>query len=240
MKTAVIISGQMRTFARCLPTIKWHVLRKLEDPAFFVSCAEDDNAGSAELLRAEFPKAQIEIEHVNPPLLDEPPAFLMDYAPYEVTPTKTPGVSPMQGILRQLWHMSRAWKFAVSKGAAECDMIIRSRADLHFQRFELNHVPTADFAFVPWWGNYGGVNDRFAVMGNRAAPAWFETYDVLPDLIAAGCPFHPESLVCASLARSDVKILRTLAAEFAFRRANGDLDHMIPLPGEFAEYSAHL
>src|SRR4051812_18224185 len=37
MSTAVLISGQMRTFASCVANQNWMVFRKLKDPYFFIS-----------------------------------------------------------------------------------------------------------------------------------------------------------------------------------------------------------
>lgn len=243
MKTAVILSGQTRTFARCLPSIHWAVFSKLENPHFFASVANDEDAGAIELLRQQYPDAPIFIEKVDQPTLAEPPVQTSWHAPYAITPTKTPGVGPLQGILRALWHYSRAWKFACEHGAQDCEMVMRCRPDLHFHRFEYpEHAEGWErFAFTPYWGNYGpGVNDRFAVMGPTAAKAYFETYDVLPDLINAGEPFHPETLVGAALRRANIRISRTLCAEFGFLRKNGEFVHMQVLPGELAEWIAHL
>ena len=254
MKTAILISGQLRTFARCLPTLRYHVFRCIPEPAFFVSAADDSDAKSAELLREAFPNAKVEIEIVKQPTLDEPPLVLADSAPYAITPTRTPGVGPLQGILRQLWHMSRVWAFAMEKGAGEAELFVRCRPDLHFQSFALpyfrywpdrgqpaglapeNELTIApNEAFTPWWGNFGGVNDRFALLGRQAAEAWFKTFDVLPELLdpkGIGCPFHPESLVAASLERSKCVINRTLRATFAFRRRDGTFEHATVLPDE--------
>ena len=240
MKTAVIIDGQQRTFARCLPNQKRMLYRHLGDVDFFVSCADDENAASAELLRKEFPNSKVVIEKVTPPQLPEPPAVLADHAPYALTPTKTPGVSAFQGILRQLWHHSRAWKFANENGVRDYGFVVRCRADLHFHEFKMPiEFPFTKEAYTPWWGTYGGVNDRFALLGYDAAKAYFETYDVLPDLLAEGCSFHPESLIHAALERAEID-MRFVLANFSFRRLNGDMEHMAVQPHEIAYLAATL
>ena len=240
MKTAIVISGQMRTFARTYATLKWHVFRKLENPVFYVSCADDANAASAELLRKDYP--EVHIEKVIPPALAEPPLSLADAAPYAITPTRTPGIGPLQGILRQHWHMSRAWKFVTETGLSdEVQTVVRCRADLHFHKFEMIHPLLKTDCHAPWWGTFGsGLNDRFAVLGVKAAKAYHETYDVLPQLLEAGCPFHPETLVGAALEFANCHIERDLCAEFAFRRENGDFEHMVVLPSEMARYTATI
>lgn len=250
MKTAVIISGQARTFARCLASQHWNVYRKLERPHFYVSVADDADAESMELLRKQYPNAPIFIERVIQPQLPEPSASLAAHAPYAIS-------SPIQAILRQLWHLSRAWKFANENGAGECDVFIRARPDLHFHSFDLRNgqvwvqrfsqdgvangfVVNSWSALMPWWGTYGGVNDRLAVLGKDAARYYFEAWDRLPELLAEGCPLHPESIICASMQRGGVSISPTLGAEFAALRPNGQLVHMVVLPQEMSSYTAHL
>jgi len=240
MKTAVIISGQARSFARCLPNLAWAVFSKLENPNFFCSVAKDADASSVEMLRVKYPAAPVHIEVVEQPTLSEPPMIHTLHAPYSITPTQTPGVGPLQGIMRQLWHLSRAYKFAVENGAGECEVFVRCRPDLNFHRFKYMRPAGAYDAFTPWFGNYGGVNDRFAILGTSAARHYFETYDRIPSLLEAGCPFHPESLVCASLEAGGVSIWRGLTAEFAVIRKDGEWVHMQATPQEMCEFTASI
>lgn len=235
MKTAILISGQARTFARCLASQHWAVYRKLEQPHFYVSVADDADAQNMELLRKQYPNAPVFIEKLKQPDLPEPSATLAAHAPYAIS-------SSVQAILRQLWNLSRVWRFAQQHGADECDVFIRARADLHFHSAKVEGmgcVKEAE-AFTPWWGTYGGVNDRFAVLGKEAAKAYFTAWDKLPEMLADGCPLHPESIVCAAMQRAGITISPTLAAEFAALRPDGKLVHMVVLPQELAAYTAHL
>ncbi len=259
--TAVILAGQCRTFPRCLPSLAWQVFSKLENPHFFASVAKDEDAGAIELLRARYPNAPVHIEVVEQPTLAEPPWEHTLHAPYAITPTRTPGVGPLQGILRQLWHNSRAYRFACEAakkessthipGLLDYDLVVRSRMDLMFARFvrplHLGLAIKDTDAFTPYWGHFGpGVNDRFAILGKTAAKAYFETYDNLPAMLADGIPFHPETLVGAAIERAGCTISRTLLAEFAMLRKptpqnpQGEFVHMQVLPGELAEWVTHL
>lgn len=242
MKTAVIISGQMRTFAQCYPNQKYTVFRKLEDPHFFVSCEDNEQADSAELLKKDY--KHVHIERVKPPELQCPDMAYTLHAPYAITPTKIPGVPPLLGIMRQLWHLSRAWKFAaeVTDGWKEFDQsddaIMRLRPDLHFHRFDTVMLDSVYQALTPWWGTYGGVNDRCALLGFKAAAAYFETYDKLPTLLEQGCSFHPESLVAAALDHGGCDVSQTLDAEFGFKRMNGEFEPMQVSAGEIARHAS--
>jgi hypothetical protein len=95
-------------------------------------------------------------------------------------------------------------------------------------------------AVTPWWGTYGGINDRFSLLGRTAADAFFSIYDLLPKMLEEGAPFHPETLAGYALRRAGCVIDDTLDAEFAFRRRDGTFEHMVALPQEVSRFIASL
>ena len=61
MKTAVLISGQLRTFKKCYPTQKWQIFRHYEpDIHFFVSCVNDDQVNDAALITRDYENVSLE------------------------------------------------------------------------------------------------------------------------------------------------------------------------------------
>jgi hypothetical protein len=227
MKTAIIITGAMRTFDRCLPALHWHVFRHYPDADFFVSTVMDADADSAELLYKKYPEAKVEIEAV--PAQPDCVADLMAKGvlfPAKWTPGQTYTHEPYaisvepQAVVRQLWQLERGYKLLGAKGGAyQC--VIRCRPDLWFHSFTPPPVGAME-SNVPWWGKFGGCNDRFAVMGHAAAAQYFTAYSAIPDLVAAGCPIHPESLVKAAASRAGCYTRPTLCAEFSTLRKNGE------------------
>jgi hypothetical protein len=237
MKTAILLSGAMRTFDQCLKTQQWHVYRHFKNPDFFVSTVEDADAHKAQLLNF-IPHGRVEIEAVKeqPDCVTEMrekcgedvlpkqwggPGIPYTFEPYAIS------VHP-QAVLRQLWQLEKCWEFFTSKATAtEYDVIIRVRPDLWFHSVERFRArpetgSSKNVAYVPNWGRFGGVNDRFAILGQAAAYAYFNTYSKIPELTKAGCPIHPESLVAASLEFANVGI-QPLQVEFSTLRppANG-------------------
>src|SRR5690606_40937404 len=77
-------------------------------------------------------------------------------------------------------------------------------------------------ALTPWWGRFGGVNDRFAILGYHAACAYFTTYSRAQAFLESGCPLHPESLIKASLEAAGCRFDDTLDVSFSTLRANGE------------------
>lgn len=228
MKTAIILTGAMRTFDRCLPTLHWHVFRHYPDADFFVSTIGDADAGKTDLLRAKYPKARVEIDIVpeQPDCVAElrakgvhfPPKWVKGQ-PYTFEPYAI-SVEP-QAVVRQLWQLERGYKMARDPKNGNYERFIRCRPDLWFHSYKPKPVDSY-CASVPWWGRFGGTNDRFALLGRSAAANYFTTYSAIPELVEAGCPIHPESLVLAAAKRGGCYVLQTLCAEFSTLRNNGE------------------
>lgn len=255
MSTAILISGQLRSWRDCLPTLQWSCFRKLDDPHFYISCANDEQAKDAELIR-ELHK-NVWIETVDQPRLEETIQMhtASAHAPYAIS-------VPHQSIIRQAWHMQRVYQFAMENGSEKHDTFIRCRPDLWMTDCELPTplIPTSKpgewwviayhgiHCYSPWWGRFAGCNDRFAIMGKPAAAHYFNLYSQIPALLDKGCPFHPESLLLAHLEANGVEVHHTLNAVFSTLRLP-EPDPQYPgqkrqerrfpeiLPNEIAEYA---
>lgn len=210
-KTAVLISGQMRSFAQVYPNIRWYVLRKLKNPVFFVSCAKDEQSKTADLLRKDFKDVSIEI--IEQPTLPEPDFKLCAHAGYTPTPNNQ---TVVQSILRQIWHYNRVWEFMrETRDPDEFSTFVRLRPDLHFHKFDYPGDPLPNQFHGPCWGTYSGVNDRFSIMGRWAAQAYFQAHITLSKLFDLGCPLHPETIQGAILELHDCDIRNTMVADFS-------------------------
>lgn len=253
MPTAVIISGQVRTFSTCLPSLRHHVFNRLDDPHFFCSVADENQASDIHLLEAYYP-GKVFVERVTQPELSLPgdtkPASsnlgesqrhrLAVFAPYAIS-------SPIQSILRAAWAMNRAWEFfdfECKSHPAETptgdwlgmfDTIVRCRTDLWFHAFAGSSFTLApDAAHLPWWSRCGGVNDRFGIMGMEAARHYFTHYAKIGAMLESGCPLHPESLLAESLRLGGVAVHNTLLATFSTVRQSGERQKPLEYPGELA------
>ncbi len=191
---AVIITGELRTLDKCLPNLDWNVFRHYKGAKFFVSTVNDKNASKVQLLKDRYDVVDVEVVDKQPDFPDEKkwtPGEFYTHEPYAIS------VSP-EAILRQLWQLEQGWNL-FEKAKLDCDTIIRCRPDLWFHNFRPIWNPFSYDAHVPGFGTFGGVNDRFAVLGKGAAMRYFTTFSQRINLWDAGCPFHPESMVKASL-----------------------------------------
>lgn len=218
----------MRSFARCYPSQRWQIFRHYEpDIYFFVSVCDDVRASDAELLREHY--ENVRVETYKDPELSEIPSEYGAWAPYANATTH-------DKLLLQHWGNKRIWEFFKANADFDStDIIIRIRADLFIHGFQRPLVNNEWEAFCPWWGKFGGVNDRLAVMGVKAAEAYFTVYDKILGLLKQGCPFHPETLVKESLITAGAEIHNTLMTEFSTVRENGDQRWPEIRPSDHAE-----
>lgn len=238
MKIAVIITGEMRTFDACLPTLHHHVLRHFRPGGmdFFVATVADKNALKVNLLKERFPECRTEVSTV----LEQPDCVAMlrgrgvklpqewtrgrfyTHEPYAIS------VHP-QAVARQLWQLEEGWNLFTQRATlTDYAAVIRVRPDLYWQSFTppaaaiMDALRDAPQVISPWWGRFGGRNDRFAILSlaGGAAADYFRTFSNIPRLDADGVPFHPESLVAASVAPHADVITDAL---FGTLRENGEL-----------------
>ncbi len=219
MKTAVLISGQLRTFRKCYLTQRWQIFRHYEpDIHFFASLSGADDASLAEsILLEDYNSIYIE-SYDDPTDLPNIPTEQGTFAPYA-------NATSHYKLMLQHWGNKKVWDFFASSAATESfDVVIRIRPDLWIHRFQ---PPRTDSSFMsnavcsPWWGKFGGINDRLAIMGKEAAPIYFGLYDAIPRLLSNGCPFHPETLLAEHLRIADVIVESNLMTEFSTERMDG-------------------
>lgn len=98
-------------------------------------------------------------------------------------------------------------------------------------------LPLPDsLCLTAYWSRWGGVNDRIALLGRKAAEAYFTTFAVREELRKMHCPCHPETMVATALELAGIRQSHTLATEFVARRVNELVPHD-PQPWELAEYA---
>ncbi len=183
------------------------------DIHFFVSCCDDEQAQNASLLSADYENVHIE-RYQDPTDLPEIPKEKGFWAPYANATTH-------DKLMLQHWGNKKVWDFFASSAVwPSFDTIIRIRPDLWIHRFQ-PEVPQENTVIAPWWGKFGGINDRLAIMGRNAAETYFNLYGGIEMLLKHGCPFHPETLLAAWLEMCGVAVENTLMATFSTDRMDG-------------------
>lgn len=238
MTTAIIYTGHLRSFEKCLENQRWHVLRHFPNASFYIVTEEDEDAHKAGMLKAKYPGV-VEIRYVKQPPMVIPngcpdewqPGLPYMHEPYHIS------VDPRH-VLGQLWMLREGWRL-YQEANDPADLIIRIRPDLWFHSFTKPHglhmsVNTGenkktpysafeDVAWTPRFGKFGGCNDRFALLGAKAAEAYFTAHDNIPAMLAEGAPLHPETLVRYAMERRGISVLDDMRADFSTLRKTGEM-----------------
>ena len=108
MSTALLYSGQLRTFAACYPTQRWHVLRHFSDIHFFFTIQDQPDA--AEILApliADYGADRVHLDLRTDPDLtaDLTPQLSRAFhaAPYA-------NAAPAHQLLLQHWYQAAVWR----------------------------------------------------------------------------------------------------------------------------------
>ncbi len=228
MRTAILYSGGIRSFDKCLPNHAWMIHRHFPGADFYCATVSDADTHKVNCLK-QWNGLEIHDKQPDFPLPPRCPAQwtpgkYYSHEPYFIS------VSPA-AIIGQLWQLQNVWNLIPD--GKEYDCYIRIRPDIWFHEFEkpfkkyedmgANVWPVPVMAFTPYFGRFGGCNDRFAILGAKAAEAYFNTYSLMNRLIADGCPLHPESLIKAALESEGCVINDQLNAVFSTLRTSGEM-----------------
>ena len=241
----------MRSFDACWKNHEWQVLRHFPDAKFYLCTADDEDHMKATAFRGG--NAWTRVRKLKQPEMVIPagcPSEWRPGSPYMHEPYHI-SVDP-RAVLGQLWMLREGWRL-YQEANDPADLIIRIRPDLWFHSFALPHAfrmfehdpkrrtveikcdsaqiekaqaqidARSATACTPWWGRFGGVCDRFAMLGAKAAEAYFTTYDHIPAMIAEGAPLHPETLVHYAMKRAGISICDDMKAEFSTLRKSGEM-----------------
>jgi|SRR5271165_3978150 len=197
MKTAVLVSGQMRSLDGCIASIQKHVLSRIADYDVIAHVADDEDAWKVEMLE---PRKCVVVKQ---PLLDEK----------NYIHRSGRGVSGIQQVLRMFWSMeesNRLRHHVESESGAPYDWIIRLRPDTEFFS-DIEDLGACDpsAVYIPTFCNYWGYNDRFAFGGGRAMDLYHDKMRLLDTYIDQLGIFHPESILKWAIDRAGVQVKRT-------------------------------
>lgn len=231
MKVAFIYSGAMRSFDKCATNHQWMIWRHFHEAKVYCATQQDADWVSV----AAFSNRGMLCTHR---VLEQPEMVIPKGCPDEWQPGRPYMHEPYhisvdpRAVLGQLWMLREGWRL-YQEANDPADLIIRIRPDLWFHSFEsprwFVRTPkslvdsSGKIACIPWWGRFGGCNDRFALLEPKAAEAYFTTYDHIPAMIQEGAPLHPETLVHYSMKRAGISICDDMKAEFSTLRKSGEM-----------------
>lgn len=234
MKTAILISGQCRTLDFCFRSLKEQVLDFFPEADVFISAAADQDASNI-IAFDDLPSKFGDV--VDQPALDEKDYLAKSLGGKFFIGDGPEDTTAVQRILRQAWHLRRVYEQA--RDHADYERFIRVRMDQWFH-VGCKNTPTLEgqYAMVPWWGSFGGVNDRFAIMDALTAESYC-WWPYLDDFLADGCRFHPETLTAWAIKATGTPIYHHPILSSTLKRIDGKLTQRTPeiLPDEYVQIS---
>jgi len=180
MKTALIYTGELRTWNRCRENQEQNLIRP-EHELFWHTYEDPQYRGR-----------WVPISN--------------DYCPPGETPyhaNKIPETIPERVL--NMWHNIFV-HWALTPHRYDC--YVRARPDIRFDGVvELNNEPGV--VYIPVGNDFrGGVNDQFAFGGYAEMKCYFELYLNFKKMFSDGLIFHPEYYLKQHLERKGIRIER--------------------------------
>lgn len=202
MKIAVLLSGQLRSAALCLDSLRRHVLEPIGPHDLFAHVADDPGVRLVERLRPR------DLVVAAPPSFDEGNLVHRSGRGFGGTP------GDVHRLLAQFWRLEESCRLkcaAETTDGVPYDWVLRVRPDSLYHR-PIEDLSTLDpgAVYLPGFGNFHGYNDRFAFGGSAPMDTYHRRLgEPLMDYLAAGGVLHPESILRGVLDRAAVRVRRT-------------------------------
>ncbi len=233
MRVAICLSGHMREFRECAATLKRYVLDVPgNDCDVFIHTW--DKLGwyspndSASVARSTH-DVEKEIRRLYNPIkfvIEPTKEFNVDsYCIPQRRPNVKKGTRG-EHILGMYYKIKMANLLKREHEAATrkvYDVVVRSRPDVYHyapQPFEMELTGRSVYVDIP--GQYGGVNDQFAIGNSYNMDTYALCYDHIPTYIKKGCQWRPEPILLYHLRNFGVQI-RAKHMNYHLLRPNGEL-----------------
>ena len=208
---AVCLSGQLRTFDRCLPSIKKHILDRI-DCDIFAYIAEDVHSGNINLLNTT-------------ETIIKPDSFINEYN--LINQTGGLGVISIQVILQQingLYEVNKMKMKYEQQNNKKYDWVIRLRPDMVFSS-DMEDLTKCDnnSIYIPCGNDHCGYNDRFAFGNSKNMDIYMNRFSLVNENYKE--IIHPESMLKYVLDKNNIKILRS-NIDYNTWRLNGQITYM--------------
>jgi hypothetical protein len=221
MKTAILISGQLRDARNCFPSLKEYVIDLYNADVFIDTWSPSsnlldhrgqlipDNLTTQEMLSLYKPKLAMFEDFDDSPLFDRIKQTVngnkIGYDGSHAWETKIENVFYMY---YKVWRCLQHMKHYEAINNFKYDQVIRMRFDLLFESFPIIQADPG-IVYVPaGFDHRGGINDLLS-LGNR------ETMEMICDLFVnlvqyakAGFGMHPESILRTHIETCGLKINR--------------------------------
>lgn len=224
LKTALCISGHLRTFESNFESVRSNILDKSDCDIFIHTWG---SIGTPHRFDANLPNIETRL------LLDKINKL---YNPKKIViePMKTFFVTPLMqsrladfrdvpGILSMFYKMEACNNLKIEYEREQgftYDLVIRFRGDIFMETPLPLDSPNLNFLNIPMFGNFGGVCDQFAYGSSLVMNIYTSLYSQMERHLQAGAPLNPEKLLKFHIEANKIPINK-VNVRYLIKRANG-------------------
>lgn len=226
VKTALCISGHLRTFEDNFPSVKAHILDKLDCDIFIHTW---------DIMGLSWRFTDASLHAIETRRLTERIKQLYNPQKLVIEPTQQFKATPLMHA-RQLDHrdipgiLSMFYKIEAcnnlkmefeKENNMKYDCVIRFRGDLYMDSdLPINDNTNLNYLFMPVFGNFAGLCDQFAYGSSDIMDVYSSLYSNINKYMDAGAPMQPEKLVQYHVSATKLPLSK-VHVRYLIKRANG-------------------
>lgn len=225
IKTALCISGHLRTFEENFKSVYHNIISKMDCDVFIHTWEE---------LGMPYRPFDAPVAHVKSKNLEEKLKFLYNPKKLVIEPRKNFQITPLMHQ-RQIDHRDIGGILSMFYKVEECnelkkqyekefnfkyDCVIRFRGDLFVEMPIPIGTPNINNLYIPMYGNFGGINDQFAFGSSNIMDVYSSLYSNIEKYLLRGAPMHPEKLLQYHIEFNKLPVAK-VHFKYVIRRPNG-------------------
>lgn len=226
LKIALCMSGHLRTFENNYKSVYDNILSKHDCDVFIhtwdsLGLSYRHTDGGLHLLNTDQFRSKIEFLYNPKKIVIEP------NRPFTVTPLMQQRMidhRDVSGILSMIYKIEACNQLKIdyeNEKNFKYDLVVRFRGDLYVETpLPTDSISNYDFLFLPFYGNFAGINDQFAFGSSPIMDVYSSLYSNLEKYLQAGAYMQPEKLFQFNIEYNKLPVNK-VNFRYVIRRANG-------------------
>lgn len=226
VKTALCISGHLRTFEGNFKSVYDNIINRLDCDVFIHTW---DKMGlqwrftdsNLHMIETEYLESRIK-QLYNPKKLVIEKYRQMPTTPImfkkQIDHRDVPGILSMFYKIEACNELKKQYE---NENNFKYDCVIRFRGDLSMESpIPVDSNTNLNYLFLPVFGNFAGLCDQIAYGSSEIMDKYSNIYSQIPTHLESGCPMHPEKLVQYHVNVNKIPISK-VNLQYVIKRANG-------------------
>lgn len=228
MKVALLFSGHLRSFQKCLPFMQENLLNTLEPDCFMFTWTQmginkfiDVHLTTSNI----YPMLGLINSVLKPKAMESQKQQVLNADRYKAKLIDKRSPSGVLTMFYSIFKANEIFKKYCKDNNCEYDVVIRLRPDLKFKspitKEHLSVINDNNSIYIPSFGNYSGINDQFAIGTPEAMDKYSKTF-INFDRLTNQTEFLPESLLKQNCINERLEINQVDFIKYSILRVNGE------------------